>query len=191
MELDDLVLINHVLGGNNAAFRTLVERYQDYVFTITHRILRKREEAEEAAQDAFLKAYKMLNTFERKSKFSTWLYTIAYRTAIDALRRQKPEAQSLSDTESFLQLADKTQESPAEQLQSGDVQEVLQQAIQRLKPEDGTLVTLYYLHEKTVKEIAKITGLTESNVKVKLHRLREALKQQLSHLLKEEVKDLL
>lgn len=188
---EDIRLVDRTLGGDQAAFEQLVLRYQDYVFTITHRVLPSREDAEEAAQDTFLKVYSTLGAFERKSKFSTWLYTIAYRTAVDTARRKKLDATSIDDGNSYLQIADEGSGSPAEEAYQQDLAEQLQQALKRLKPEDSTLITLFYLHEKPVKEVAEIMGLSLSNAKTKLHRLRESLKYTLSKQLKAEIQDLL
>ncbi len=187
----DNTLIQQVLRGSRPAFQQLVERYQNYVFTIALKVVRTREEAEEVAQDVFLKVYQQLSTFEEKSKFSTWLYTIAYRTAIDYARRKRPEAHSLDDGDSYLQLEDKQGVNPAEALQREDLKDQLSEAISRLKPVDAAIVTLFYLNDASVKEIAEITALSVSNVKTKLHRLREALRQLLSYQLQSEIEDLL
>lgn len=187
----DIRLVDQALGGNPAAFEQLVLRYQDYVFTITHRVLPSREEAEEAAQDTFLKVYKTLGAFERKSKFSTWLYTIAYRTAVDVARKKQLPVNSIDDNNKYLQLPGPAGESPAEEVYQKDLSEQLQEAIKRLKPEDAALISLFYLHEKSVKEIADIMGLSPSNIKTKLHRLRESLKEALSKQLQAEIEDLL
>lgn len=184
-------LINGVLGGNRQAFQELVERYQDYVFTITVKVLRSREEAEEAAQDVFLKVYKMLGTFEQKAKFSTWLYTIAYRTAIDRSRRKTIETRSIDDDESFVQVADQNAQTPLQVMQQQDLQGQLAAAIDQLKPMDATVISLFYIHENSINEIAEITGLSVSNIKTKLHRLRETLREQLGKQLKAEIKDFL
>ena len=187
---DDHILIDKVLRGDQSAFHQLVLKYQNFVFTITHRVLSSREEAEEAAQDTFLKVYRTLGKFERKSKFSTWLYSVAYRTAIDTVRKKKLHVDSIDQEDSYLQISD-TQKTPDLLLQNQDLQVQLKAAIQRLKPVDASVITLFYLHEKNVKEIAEITGLSVSNIKTKLHRLRETLRQELSFLLKNEAKDLL
>jgi RNA polymerase sigma-70 factor, ECF subfamily len=186
---NDLHLVKETLKGNQASFRALVERYRDFVFTISFKILKNREEAEEAAQDAFLKAYRGLPRFEQRSKFATWLYQIAWRTAIDRLRARPPKALSADEDKATLQLPDGA-DSPARQLHRKTVRAFIGQALGRLKPEDATLLTLYYLNEQPVKEIAAITGLTESNIKVKLFRLRDALKNQLTRMLKSEVKEI-
>jgi RNA polymerase sigma-70 factor (ECF subfamily) len=186
----DILLINETLQGNNTSFRVLVEKYQDYVFSIAFKVLKNREEAEEAAQDAFVKAYRALASFGQRSKFATWLYQIAWRTAVDRYRARPAASQSLDNDRHFLQIKDETA-TPAQQLQRQNLQKLIQRELDRMKPEDAALMNLYYLQEQTVKEISDITGLTESNVKVKLFRLRDALKTQLTAHLKKEVKDLL
>ncbi len=184
-------LIDAVIDGDPSAYRSLVERYQNYAFTITYKVLKNREEAEEAAQDAFIKAYKMLASFERKSKFSTWLYTIAYRTALDYYKKKNHIIQPIDSEESHLQIEDTNTLNPDQNMQQEDLKEQLKAAIEQLKPKDASVITLFYLHEKSVQEVAEIMGLTVSNVKTKLHRLREALRSQLETQLKTEIQDLL
>jgi RNA polymerase sigma factor (sigma-70 family) len=188
---EDIQRINATLKGDAMAFQHLVEKYQHFVFTITFRVLKKREEAEEAAQDTFIKVYRTLASFEQRSKFTTWLYAIAYRTAIDMARKKNYPIQSIDDDESYLQLADAAGEKPLDNIQQEDLHHQLETAIARLKPLDGTLITLFYLHEKSIKEIAAITGLTNTNIKTKLHRLREQLKAYLEDQLQHEIQDLL
>ena len=150
---DDHILIDKVLRGDQSAFHQLVLKYQNFVFTITHRVLSSREEAEEAAQDTFLKVYRTLGKFERKSKFSTWLYSVAYRTAIDTVRKKKLHVDSIDQEDSYLQISD-TQKTPDLLLQNQDLQVQLKAAIQRLKPVDASVITLFYLHEKNVNKKA-------------------------------------
>ena len=189
MENENL-LIQQVLQGNKPAFGILVERYQDYVFSVTLKVLKNREEAEEAAQDSFVKAYRALASFEQRSKFSTWLYQIAWRTAIDRYRSKPKAVQSLDDDHSHLQIPDRAA-TPEQQLQRKNTRSLIEKALNQMKPQDAALLTLYYLNEQSVKEIASITGFTESNVKVKLFRLRDGLKNILSRNLQEEAKNLL
>ncbi len=189
--IPDSKLIENTLTGNRAAFRQLVERYQDYVFSICLRVLGRREEAEEAAQDVFLKVHRMLHSYGEKSKFSTWLYTIAYRSAIDTARRRKAASVSLDTDENYIQVEDDSRDNPDEKMRRKDLSEQLAAAIERLKPEDATVITLFYLHEQSVAEVAEVTGLTVSNIKTKLHRLRETLRQQLALQLRSEIGDLL
>ena len=118
-----------------------------------------------------------MGSFEQKSKFSTWLYTITYRTALDMTRKKQIKMHSVEDDTSYLQIADDQGKLPDELLLQSDLNAQIQGAIAQLKPADATLITLFYLQENSVKEVAMIMGLTETNVKTKLHRLRETLKK--------------
>lgn len=176
--------------GNRLAFRRLVEKYQHFVFTIALKVLKKREVAEEVAQDVFLKVYHTLDSFEGKSKFSTWLYTITYRTAIDEARKKQIHTQELED-ERTQNRQDDFHEDGLQRVNRMDLQEQLQFAIDQLEPTDATVITLYYLHEKSVREISEITELTETNIKTKLFRLRDKLKEKLSQQLGTELENML
>lgn len=186
---EDIHLVGRVLKGDQAAFRQLVERYKDYVFTICMRVLNQREEAEEAAQDVFIKVYKTLGSFEQKAKFSTWLYTVAYRTALDKVRVRKKRNIPLDSEENHLQISDDKQVNAEQIINTEMLQGQLLVAIRKLKPQDAAVVTLFYLKEKSIKEIVEITGLTLTNVKTKLHRTRESLKRHLEKQLGSEIKD--
>jgi RNA polymerase sigma-70 factor (ECF subfamily) len=177
---DDILLVRRVLQGDRSAFRQLVESYQQYVFTIAYNVLKNREEAEEVAQDVFLKVYKMLGSYRQESKFSSWLYAVTYRSAIDASRRKKLLQQSLDKDGVELPIPDLVSKNSLENLQEQELNTWVQSAIQTLKPQDATIVTLFYLNEQPVSEIAKITGLSVTNVKTKLHRLREQLREDLA-----------
>lgn len=186
----DLVYIHKVLEGDRNAFATLVSKYQNYVFTVCYRVLKNRETAEEAAQDSFVKVYKTLKTFKKDAKFSTWLYAIAFRTAIDHSRKKKMNATPIDNQDNFLQIMDK-KSTPIEVTEDENLKSVLQKVIGTLPEVEGSIITLYYQGEQSVKEIAETLNISESNVKVKLFRTREALKYKLSRYLRAEVKDLL
>ena len=183
------MIIKRILSGEQRVYQVLVERYQHFVFSIAYNILKSREEAEEAAQDAFLKAYRMLSTYKAQARFSTWLYTIAYRSAIDLSRRKKHVSISLENDRSVLQVGDKTALSRTQSVELEDLKEHLSEAIEKLKPLDASIITLFYLNERTVKEISEITGLTTTNVKTKLFRLRESLKVILQKKLDKEIQE--
>jgi len=189
--LSDGQLIDAVISGDQAAYRSLVERYQKYIFTITYNVLKNREEAEEAAQDVFIKVYRTLASFERKSKFTTWAYTIAYRTALDYHKKKKQHIRSIDSEDSYLQIEDTKSLNPDQSMHQADLKDKLKTAIKGLKPADASIITLFYLHEKSVQEVAQIMDLTVSNVKTKLHRLRESLRTKLEYQLKTEIQDLL
>src|SRR5258706_12960697 len=99
--LNDNEIISKVLNGDQQAYAGLVNRYQNYVFTLTLRIVKNREDAEEVAQDIFIKAYKYLADFRGASKFSTWLYTIVNNTCITFLRKKKLNILSLGNEKVF------------------------------------------------------------------------------------------
>lgn len=185
----DQQLVVQVLKGNQAAFRQLVDKYKDYVFTVCFRVLQQREEAEEAAQDVFIKVYRTLGSFEQKSKLSTWLYTVAYRTALDKLRTRKKGNVSIDQEDNYLQIPDLGGQGAEQAMNTASLQGQLLVAIRQLKPQDAAIVTLFYLKEKSIKEIVEITGLTATNVKTKLHRTRESLKKHLVRQLGQEIKD--
>ncbi|MCT8341178.1 sigma-70 family RNA polymerase sigma factor [Flavobacteriaceae bacterium TK19130] len=169
----DQQLIKATLQGDTRAYGRLVEKYQYFVYTIIVRMLKVPEEAEEVAQDTFVKAYDALSTFRGDSKFSSWLYRIAYRKALDALRKQKRIP--LSDVEvETISVADL--DTALEQLQQKERTRIIKKAIATLLSEEAALMTFYYYEDLSVREIAKIMELTEDNVKVKLFRSRKKLK---------------
>ncbi len=187
----DLYHIERVLKGETNAFRHLVERYQNFVFTIANRILKNREESEEVAQDVFVKAFNRLASYRKESKFSTWLYRITYNTAIDYTRRRKYDTDSLDREDAHFNVEDNFSKGQLEQLAGQQQRQFLEQAIKQLPQEDGLVISLFYLYEKSVEEVAEATGLSQSNVKVKLFRIRKRLKNILVTLLNNEAKELL
>ena len=182
--------IERVLKGQTQAYAILVESYKDLVFTICKRITLTDEDAEECAQDTFLKAFKNLETFRQEAKFSTWLFRIAYNTAISKQRRQKHEHQS-TDEKQVLNLSFDDTESGYRQLGAAQRSEYISMAIATLPPEEANLVTLYYYNELSIAEIHEVTGIEQSNIKVKLHRARKKLHDSLQRLRKDELEEIL
>jgi RNA polymerase sigma factor (sigma-70 family) len=168
--------------GDHRAFSWIVRSYKHMVHTVAMRVLRHREEAEEVTQDAFVKAYQNIGAYQGGSKLSTWLFSITYRTAISKLRARRADSVDLEDVpEAHLIDHDR----PA--LASGDRKSALDHALSSLSAEDASIVSLFYLHEQSVEEIVTVTGLSASNVKVKLHRSRKKMFEVLHQHLKEEV----
>jgi RNA polymerase sigma-70 factor (ECF subfamily) len=165
---DDIFYIRQTLDGDTAAFSVLVERYQALVYSIVMRMVRHRHDAEDISQDVFVKAYTSLGNFRSESRFSTWLCRIAYTTAVSHTRRQRPDQAGIEIRDEHDQI-DNTDSTTDNLLQQ------LQHALNQLPAEDAMLVALYYQHNKPVDEIAFITGLSASNVKVRLHRIRKKL----------------
>ena len=188
--LNDNEIISKVLNGDKQAYASLVNRYQNYVFTLALRFTKNREDAEEVAQDIFIKAYRYLADFKGASKFSTWLYTIVNNTCITFLRKKRLQTDSL-DREGVFEVAD-TQESGlrANLVEQKSKVEMVNNAINLLNPDDAEIITLFYKGEQSLEEIAQVLGLETNTVKVRLHRARTRLKEKMQHHFSEEVKNI-
>lgn len=138
--LEDQDIIQLVLQGQQNAFAILVERYQHFVFTITMRYVNEREQAEELSQDIFLKAYRSLNNYKGKSKFSTWLYTIVHTTCLSSLRRKK---EALVFIEESRMAASAGSENMDYKLDLRSTKEVLNKAIRQLADTDAEVVYFF------------------------------------------------
>lgn len=186
----DQIYIDKVLKGDTNAFAYLINRYKDMAYTLAIKIVKNHEDAEEVAQDSFLKAYEKLDSFKGNSKFSTWLYTIVYRNAITKIRKKNIATSDIDDY--VMDNYSEGSEFPQiEAIKNGEQQKYVREAINRLPEKDALLITLFYMNESSVEEIEQITNLTQSNIKVKLFRARKKLNTELSFLLKEEVKTIL
>jgi len=187
----DIEIIEIVLAGNQAAYAELIKRHQRYIFTLALRFTRCREDAEEISQDVFIKAYRSLGSYQQTAKFSTWLYTIVYHTAMTHLRRKKLNTSSIDDDDTLIQLEGYSSESESHSVEKKSRTFYINKAIAMLMPDDSTIITLFYQGEQSLAEISKIMGMEANTVKVKLHRARFRLKNKLETLLKEEIKELL
>lgn len=182
-KLNDQHYVNLIIGGDTHAFAVLVDRYKNLVFTLSLKMLQNREEAEEVSQDAFIKVYKSLPKFKSESKFSTWLYKVTYNTCLDRLRSKKRATPFVSDdfrekeVISLMNVLDTIEERERKQM--------IQNCLNLLPGEDSFLLILYYFQENSLKEISKIMGINENNLKIKLFRSRiklaGILKTQLEH----------
>lgn len=180
---DDNYYIEKVLAGQANYFSYLVDKYQDIVFSIALKVLRNREEAEEMAQESFIKAYKSLGSFKGKAKFSTWIYRITYNTCISETRKKKNHFTSTDD----IQIKDEAEEMNLDGIPEENRAKYIQAALKKLPEDEYTLVLLYYFEEQSVEDICKVTGLSESNAKVKLFRARKKLYTILNDMLKDEL----
>ena len=182
----DEYYIREILKGDSGSFSQLVEKYSHLAFSLSMKILNQREDAEEAAQDAFIKAYNSLGSFQSSSTFKTWFFRIVYNTSISRVRTRKNfevkiEDVKISDTEIH------AAEDAIGQLNNGDRNKYLQAGIERLEPDERALLIMYYYDDFSMEEISGITGLTVSNVKVKIHRSRKRLLLELRFILKDEI----
>ncbi len=182
----DYYYIDQVVAGNTAAYAPLVERYQNMVYSIVIRIVHKQHVAEEVSQDVFVKVYQALPGFQKKAQFSTWLYRIAYNAAISYVRKHKLELSPIDDNV-MNNFPDDDVQDNVMGLNADEQKKLISQALGTLNELDRVLVELFYLYEKSVEEITNITGLTNSNVKVKLHRIRKRLYGEMDKILKNEM----
>jgi RNA polymerase sigma factor (sigma-70 family) len=188
--LTDTEIINRVLKGDRQCFSELVTRYQNYVFTLVLRFTENREDAEEIAQDVFVKTFRSLADFRGDSKFSTWLYTIARTTCITFLRKKKLETTSIDNENTLLQLENKESSFKANVVEQKSRAAMVNQAIQLLNPDDAQIITLFYKAEQSLEEIGKILGMEPNTIKVKLHRARQRLKEKMEKHFSDEVREL-
>ena len=173
MKKDEAHIIKEILNGKTEQYEYFLDRYGQQVFVLVDRIVSCPEDAEELTQDVFLKAFQQLSSFKAESSFSTWIYRIATNLAISAVRKKRNDVLRLDDSV-FANLSD-TQVDEALEDESEEQVERLQQAMNQLEADERALITLYYLEEKPLAEVAFILGLTEGNAKVKLHRIRKKL----------------
>ena len=173
-------LIQRCLSGNRDAFRRLIEPHQDFVFRVAFSVLGNREEAEEAAQDAFVRAYRGLGAFSAKVPFQAWMYRIAVRTALNARRRRRWRLfERLTPPEWFGGLAAAAGDAPDADVEKQDARKRLRAAIDRLPRKLNEVVVLSYLDELDGREIAAILDIPEGTVKSRLHRAREKLQKEI------------
>ena len=173
MNAKEQQVISSVLMGKTECFSYFLDTYGQQVFTLIVRMTNSPEDAEELTQDSFMKAFEHLSSFNGDSSFSTWLYRIAYNTTLSALRKKKNEEHTFDE-----RIWNTTSDTEAEQAMDTDDEnqiQLLKKAIEKLTADEQALITLFYEEEKTVAEICYILHLTESNVKVKLHRIRKKL----------------
>ncbi len=170
----DQPYIDKVLNGDVNAFSILIEKYKDLVFSLAIKIVKNREEAEEVAQDSFIKAYKSLNRFKGDSKFSTWLYKITFNNCMDVVKKKerKYNTVKIDDvTENKIESVENTLDF----IERKERAKIIESCLSLLPDEERTILWLFYFQENSLKEIVNIMSLSEANVKVKLHRARKRL----------------
>ncbi|MHA4810097.1 RNA polymerase sigma factor [Flavitalea flava] len=188
--LTDTEIISKILLGDQAIFAQIVDRYQNYVFTLVLRFTDSREDAEEISQDIFVKAYRSLADFRGEAKFSTWLYTIVRTSCITFLRKKKLDTTSIDNEKTLLQLENRESSFSANKVESKSRHAMVNEAIRMLGPDDAQVLTLFYKGEQSLDEIGLIMGLEPNTVKVKLHRARQRLKEKMEKYFSHEVREL-
>lgn len=176
-------IIAKVRQGDTRAYSILVDQYQNILFSLALRILKNREEAEEMAQEAFIKAFRSLESFKGNSRFSTWLYAITYNSCLSQLRKNQPFRGMNNGMEPEVEVWEEQENRENEEQRS----RCLEASLKKLPEEDYLLVMLHYYDNQRIDEISRITGLGESNVKVRLHRARKKLETMMNEMLRETI----
>lgn len=179
-DLDDIHYIQLIRSGNSNAFVYIVRRYQKMVFSVVSKIAGNATEAEDITQEVFIKVYQSLDKFREQSGFSTWLYRIAYNTAVSEIRKFKPRAVSFDE---YPDVPETDITDSPDGTTTEDRLMCLEMVLKKLKPEDALLVSLFYLNNHSIEEIAEIADMSRSNVKVKLHRIRKYMNFEINKLI--------
>jgi RNA polymerase sigma-70 factor (ECF subfamily) len=161
--------------GDPEAFTNLLEMYQKPVFNLCYRMLQNAGDAEDAAQETFLRAYKSIKRYDKSRPFATWLLSIAAHYCIDQLRKQRMTIISMEDTP-YIEVVDSSP-SPEASLSRRQEQERVRGLLDSLSPVDRAAVIMYYWNDISYKEIGQALDLTESAVKSRLHRARRSMAQ--------------
>jgi RNA polymerase sigma-70 factor (ECF subfamily) len=179
----DRLYIQHAKAGDIRAFSMIVSNYQKQVFTIVLKMVDNRQDAEDITQEIFVKVFKSLGQFKEESEFSTWLYRIAYNTAISELRKRKLSIVLINENLTSFN-------EPATDEDEYDLANIklqrLNEALKNLPPDEIFLITLYYFKEQSIEAISEISSLTVASVKVKLHRIRKKLALEINRLLQQD-----
>jgi len=179
--------IKQVLKGDQSAYEDIVNLYQHKLYQVCYRMLASKEEAEDITQEAFVRAYINLHSFDQKRKFSTWIYRIATNLCIDRIRKKKPdyyldaEVAGTEGLDMYSQIA-ADEQLPEETLEQMELQERIQYEISRLPDKYRAVIVLKYIEELSLQEISEILEMPLGTVKTRIHRGREALRKQLANV---------
>ena len=180
--MTDSELIDKIKSGFQPAYAELINRHKNYAYTVSFRILNIREEAEEAAQDAFMKVFSQINTFNGESKFTTWFYRIVMNEALGRKRKNKIYTEDIENNVT----AENKNSLENDSFLLSDQTKYIHLALKTLADDDVKLITLFYLKELSLVEIGEILEITNETAKVKLHRARKRMALALNTILKTE-----
>ena len=161
-------------SNRERGFKMLMDSFQVPIYNYIRRLVISHEDAEDVLQEVFIRVFRHIDQFREESSLSTWIYRIAYNTAISELRRKRQEFVAIEES----QISNVSEEEVSEMLGRTSATEQLDKleaALELLPPDERALILLFYMKEKTVEELTVITGLGTSNIKVKLHRIRKKL----------------
>ena len=172
--MKERVYVEKVLSGNTSAFSYFVNTYQGMAINIAYRICENMQDAEDVVQESFVKAYKNLHTFRLESKFSTWFYRIVFNSAVTST---KSKIWVVDDEVDTLAIDMSSDLDTTNQIEKNEKSQVVSHVLSKMPKAYGLMLSLFYLEDNSIKEIAEITGLNNSNVKVMLHRARKMFKE--------------
>jgi RNA polymerase sigma-70 factor (ECF subfamily) len=175
--VDDQVLVSRVLNGDMQAFRALIKQHERLVSHMVGRLVKQEEDREELCQDVFMKVYEKLGEFGFQSRLSTWIATIAYRHAINHLRKKKILIEDFAEVEISVE---------PDNIEEQDIEAYILKLVDVLPPQYKIVLTLYHLEQKNYAEIGEITGMPEGTVKSYLFRARQLLKDKAKKYLRNE-----
>lgn len=171
---DDDYYIKKTLEGDSSSFGVIVNKYQNMVFALALKMLKHREESEEVSQDTFIKVYKSLSKFNGESKFSTWIYRIAYNTCLDRIKKNTKYNNNVEINEITSSQIIQS-ENIFDSIESKERSVIVKECMDKLSEDERVIIHLFYFEELSLKEIVEIVSMTEGNVKVKLFRARKKL----------------
>ena len=172
--MEERVYVEKILSGNTSAFAYFVNNYQGMAINIAYRICENMQDAEDVVQESFVKAYKNLHTFRLESKFSTWFYRIVFNTAVTFTKTKMWVVDDEVETATIGLSSDL---DTGNKLDVNETGEIVSHVLSKMPKAYGLMLSLFYLEDNSIKEIAEITGLNNSNVKVMLHRARGMFKE--------------
>jgi RNA polymerase sigma factor (sigma-70 family) len=162
--------LRKLLNGDESGFRYFIKAYQDMAFTLAVSIVKDDFVAQEVSQDAFIKAFRAIKSFNQQSAFKTWFYRIIVNEAFARLKKSKKDILLFYDEyETDVALEDSLDINDNEKL------EMVNEAFKLMPANEGLVLRLFYLEEESIKEVSAITGWTKANIKVLLHRARKRM----------------
>lgn len=185
----NIILLKRIQSGDRLAYKELINRHKDYAYTVAYRILNSREDAEEVAQDAFLQVYRNISTFNFEAKFTTWFYRIVFNAALMQKRKNRIFTEDIAFSPQASLVSNHSDSS--EDIRRSERQNAIRLAMQQMGADDVLLLTLFYLQEQSLEEIAAITQISAETAKVKIHRARKRLAEEMKNHWKEEVRSLI
>ena len=190
----DLINESHLLQqanlGSSEALNILLDKYKNQAYSMALSIVRIEADAEDVVQNAFIKVFRHLHEFKKESKFSTWLYRIVYNESMRFIRMNRRflnQETDLTETD----MSHYVVNDALSRLLADERKRLIRQAMQKLSGSEYTILTLFYLEEKSIRELKQITGFTKANIRVILHRARKRLYQTLNTMLQQEVTSIL